>query len=278
MVSGLRVNFHKSCLMGVNVSEEFLVMASTFLNCKVGLIPFMYLGLPVGANPKKLSTWEPVLERISAKFSSWRNRYISLGGRIVLLNSVLNSIPIFYLSYLKMPVRVIKKVEGIQRRFLWGGVGGPNKICWVKWRKICQPKSKGGLGVRDIKLVNLSLLAKWKWRLLEDEPALWREVLDDIYGPSVSFRSRREGEVWGPHSSHWWKDLMGLEEVGDVRWFRRELERGVGDGLRIFFWKDVWMGNMPLMEVYPRLFSLAINQDVVVGDLCASEVGGDVEV
>jgi hypothetical protein len=71
MVSGLKVNFHKSCLMGVNVSADFLEMASIFLNCKVGSMPFMYLGLPVGVNPKKLSTWEPVLERINARLRSW---------------------------------------------------------------------------------------------------------------------------------------------------------------------------------------------------------------
>lgn len=73
--------------------------------------------------------------------------------------------------------------------------------------------------------VNSSLLAKWKWRLLDDEPVLWKEVLEDIYGPLVSYRSRREGEVWGSHSSRWWKDLMGFEAVGEVRWFSRELER-----------------------------------------------------
>jgi hypothetical protein len=195
MVSGLRVNFHKCCLIGVNVSADFMRMASSFLNCKVGSIPFMYLGLPVGANARKLSTWEPVLERISAKLNSWGNKYISVGGRIVLLNSVLNSIPIFYLSFLKMPAKVINKVKSIQFRFLWGGVGDRKKICWVKWRKVCQPRSKGGLGVRDIKLDNISLLAKWKWRLLDEEPALWKEVLEDKYGPSVSLRSRLRGEV-----------------------------------------------------------------------------------
>jgi hypothetical protein len=69
-----------------------------------------------------------VLDRIKAKLNSWGNRYISLGGRIVLLNSVLNSVPIFYLSFLKMPVKVIKKVEAIQRNFLWGGVGGGRRF------------------------------------------------------------------------------------------------------------------------------------------------------
>ncbi|MCI70353.1 RNA-directed DNA polymerase (Reverse transcriptase), partial [Trifolium medium] len=53
MTSGLKVNFWKSCIMGINVSEEFLVMASDFLNCRVGRTPFKYLGLPVGANPRK---------------------------------------------------------------------------------------------------------------------------------------------------------------------------------------------------------------------------------
>lgn len=85
---------------------------------------------------------------------------MSLGGRIVLLNSVFNSIPIFYLSFLKMLVGVIKKVIRIQRYFLWGGVGGGRKISWVKLSRVCHPRRKGGLGVKDVRLVNLSLLSK----------------------------------------------------------------------------------------------------------------------
>lgn len=77
----------------------------------------------------------------------------------MLLNSVLNAIPIFFLSFMKIPEKVLCMVTRIQREFLWGGVGGGRKICWVNWRKICQPQCKGGLGVRDVKLVNLSLLA-----------------------------------------------------------------------------------------------------------------------
>ena len=162
MVSGLKVNFHKSCLMGVNVSPEFMSMASNFLNCSLGNIPFVYLGLPVGANPRKLSTWEPMLEKNSRKLNSWGNKYISLGGRIVLLNSVLNSVPLIYLSFMKMLVKVVRRVVSLQRKFLWGGVMGGRKVCWVKWRKVCHPKGRGGLGVKDIKLMNLSLLAKWR--------------------------------------------------------------------------------------------------------------------
>ena len=49
-VSGLKVNFNKSMLSGVNISDSWLGATTTVLNCKVGRIPFMYLGLPVGGD------------------------------------------------------------------------------------------------------------------------------------------------------------------------------------------------------------------------------------
>jgi hypothetical protein len=52
MTSSLKVNFWKSCLFGVNVSNEFLTMASDFLNCRLGNLSFKYFGLPEGANPR----------------------------------------------------------------------------------------------------------------------------------------------------------------------------------------------------------------------------------
>jgi len=160
-------------------------MACTFLNCNEGSLPFKYLGLPVGANPSSYSTWEPLLEHVSTRLNSWGNKYISFGGRVVLLNSVINAIPVFYLSFLKMPGKVWRKLVKIQREFLWGGVTGGRKISWVKWRSVCHPKGRGGLGVRDIRVVNISLLAKWRWRLLNGENALWKEVLIEKYGPNA---------------------------------------------------------------------------------------------
>jgi hypothetical protein len=77
MVSGLKINFWKSCLLGVNVSDEFLQRGCSFLNCKRGSLPFKYLGLPVGANPRRLDTWEPLLEQIRRRLNSWGNKLIS---------------------------------------------------------------------------------------------------------------------------------------------------------------------------------------------------------
>jgi hypothetical protein len=84
-VSGLKVNFWKSCFVGVNVEVDFLVMASRFLNCRIGRAPFKYLGLPVGANPRSLATWQPMLYVLKNRLNSWGNKYVSFGGRLVLL-------------------------------------------------------------------------------------------------------------------------------------------------------------------------------------------------
>jgi hypothetical protein len=122
MASGLKANFWKSSLMGVNVPNDFMEMASMFLNCRLGHVPFKYLGLPVGANPRCMSTWKPMLDVIRRRISSWGNKYLSFGGRIVMLNAVLNAIPIFYLSYMKMPCSVWLEMVKIQRKFLWSGL------------------------------------------------------------------------------------------------------------------------------------------------------------
>jgi hypothetical protein len=219
MASGLKINFFKSSLIGVNVDNEFMAMACNFLNCSEGSIPFKYLGLPVGANSRSMTTWEPFVDKISGRLNTWGHKYISFGGRIVLLNSVLNAIPIFYLSFLRLPVQVWKRVVRIQREFLWGGVGGGKKICWVNWETVCHSKDNRGLGVKDIRLMNVILLAKWRWRLLDGAAALWKDVLNAKYGNIVG-RLLAGGEVNGGMRliSSWWKDLIRLGDFGELDW------------------------------------------------------------
>jgi hypothetical protein len=54
-VSGLKVNFNKSMLTGVNIPSTWLSKAASVLNCRIGTIPFVYLGLPIGGDSRKLS-------------------------------------------------------------------------------------------------------------------------------------------------------------------------------------------------------------------------------
>jgi hypothetical protein len=164
-----------------------------------------------------VSTWRPIIDVLKSRLYSWRNRYVSLGGRVVLINSVLAAIPIFYLSFLKMPTSVWRTLIAIQRHFLWGGASAKRKICWVKWEDVCRLKNQGGLGVeRHLRIMNISLMTKWRWQLLSENEPCWKGIIQAKYG-----RGRDLGE-WvfreTPKSSDslWWKDLL---KVGIVAGF-----------------------------------------------------------
>jgi hypothetical protein len=268
LISGLKVNFFKSKLIGINVEACFLESAALFLKCVVGQLPFIYLGLPVGANPRRLSTWNPVVDVIQRRLASWKNKYVSLGGRVVLLNSVLSAIPIFYLSLFKMPVGVWKKLVRMQRRFLWGGAAGNSKINWVRWQDVCRSKREGGLGVKDLRIMNISLLTKWKWRLLTEGESIWKNVLIEKYSGG------ERGVGWVSRSlasniaSSWWNDLVSIGVVDGVDRLGGIFFKRIGNGGDTSFWHEKWVGVQPLKEAFPRLFLLSTQKEA-----CVSEVG-----
>jgi hypothetical protein len=265
LASGLKVKFWKSCIAGINVHNDFIAMASDFLNCRVGGLPFKYLGLPVGANPRLCSTWRPMVEAIKKRFQSWGNKYISLGGRIVLINFVLNSLPIFFLSYLKMPSKVWKEVIKIQRKFFWGGLSSRSRMCWVKWEEICKPKKEGGLGVKNLCLMNLSLLAKWRWKLLVDGDELWKKVIVAKYGGNAIGCANLEIENNRAYASGWWRGICCLDREGG--WFSNAALKILGNGRTIKFWQDVWVGDQSLVSRFPRLYGISTQKDGLVSEM-----------
>src|ERR1043165_4815599 len=92
-----------------------------FLGCRRGNVPFIYLGIKVGAKMTRVCNWDPVIKVIKNRLSSWKAKILSIGGRLVLIKSVLESLPVYYLSLYKAPKAVIDSMEAIMRRFLWAG-------------------------------------------------------------------------------------------------------------------------------------------------------------
>jgi hypothetical protein len=101
---------------------------SSILGCGVESMPLTYLGLPLGALYKDPSIWNKVVEKMEAKLAGWKQMYLSKGGRLTLIKSTLSNIPTYYLSLFQNLVRVAKRIENIQRNFLWGGVGDELKF------------------------------------------------------------------------------------------------------------------------------------------------------
>jgi hypothetical protein len=66
-------------------------------------------------------------------------------------------------------------------------------------------------------------------------------------------------------ASKWWMDICNIDKDSD--WFTRAALKRVGNGRSTKFWKEIWVGDQPLCNKFPRLFSISTQQDEVVGNM-----------
>ena len=147
--TGLKVNVGKSEIVPIREVTNIHNLAN-ILQCRVGSLPMIYLGMPLGTSYKTASIWNPILEWMKKKLSGWKQLYLSKGGRLNLLKSTLSSLPTFYLSLFTVPKAVAMRFERIQRNFLWGSSAECFKYPLVAWEKVCLPRELGGLGIRNL--------------------------------------------------------------------------------------------------------------------------------
>ncbi|GKV44390.1 hypothetical protein SLEP1_g51580 [Rubroshorea leprosula] len=267
LMSGLQINFGKSSVYGYNVSTRWLNGMACSLWCGVGKTPFMYLGLPVGGKSWSKKQWEPMVNKFRAKLAVWKSASLSFGGRITLLNSVLSTLPIFYMSLVLLPSSVVSELVSIQRGFLWGGAGLNRKIPWVKWDIVCGNKAHGGLGVSDLRRKNWALLGKWWFWFADGVGSLWKRVVRDKY-----YEGHWEVDLTAIDNlrvSKLWKDIISIG--GKSIRLRNMLGNGfrweVGCGSRVGFWREKWVGDKSLRDLCPRLYALAVNKEGSVSDM-----------
>jgi hypothetical protein len=67
------------------------------------------------------------------------------------------------------------KKNGLRQRFFWQGSSTKKKYYLVRWTMITRPKNKGGLGVKDLIKMNISILCKWWWKI-ESGEGLWQVI------------------------------------------------------------------------------------------------------
>ncbi|KAJ0858570.1 hypothetical protein HanRHA438_Chr13g0602451 [Helianthus annuus] len=117
---------------------------ASILRCRVGCLPFRYLGLFVGANMNLTRNWEPIVDTFRRRLSIWKANKVSFGGRITLIRSVLSSLPTYFFSLYKPPMATIRQLERLRRQFLWGSSLECAKSSWVAWNNVMGPKDLGG--------------------------------------------------------------------------------------------------------------------------------------
>jgi hypothetical protein len=90
------------------------------------------------------SMWVELEDLMARRLAPWKRLYLSKGGRIALIKSTLSNLPAYMMSLYPIPIHVAKRIEKIQRNFLWGGLNDEAKLLLVEWDKVCSPLDEGG--------------------------------------------------------------------------------------------------------------------------------------
>ena len=113
------------------------------------------------------------------------------------------------------------------------------------------------MGVKGLHKLNKALLGKWIWRFANERNSLWREAIRRKSGEMQGgwclgeCRNSFETSLWKEIRKNWEVVLLNVKLV-------------IGDGSRVSFWKDVWVGEEALCNA---LFSLAIRKEALIREV-----------
>ncbi|RVW39007.1 Exocyst complex component SEC8 [Vitis vinifera] len=159
-----------------------------------------------------------------------------------------------------------KKAGKITKRLSLGRGSLERKVHLINWEVVCAQKEKGGLGLRKIILLNKALLGKWVWRFAIEKDNLWKKVLLVKYGHEGF--GWRTNEVRGTYGVGVWKEILK-----EACWCWDNFQFKVGKGTKIKFWTDHWCDNAALSQIFPQLFTLAVQRNATVNEVWHSSYG-----
>ncbi|KAL2247998.1 UNVERIFIED_CONTAM: hypothetical protein Sindi_2652100 [Sesamum indicum] len=165
--SGLRLNVQKSHVIISRSAQAWKDQILTIMGFQEGQLPMRYLGLPLLSSRLSISDCQPLLLKIDARINGWEGISLSYAGRIQIIKSVLSAMSIYWASAFILPKAIIKQIEKRLRTFLWKrlrtflwkgtSMSGYAKIAW---KDVCKPINEGGQGIKDIGILNRSLMTK----------------------------------------------------------------------------------------------------------------------
>lgn len=248
--SGMQINPQKSQFFVANVGAEIIEHIQRTTGFTQGSLPVRYLGLPLITSKLSLRHCMPLIMRIRDRIDSWVNICLNHAGRLQLIKVVLSGILHYWSAHMFLPVGVLKKIQRLFVKFLWGGSSANSKLVKVSWSACCFPKSEGGLGLRDLCQWNKSAFIFQIWRIIQPSAdSLW------IAWFKASFLKR--------------KSLWTLNIPSKVSWCVRKLlllrkfamshiHYKVGSNSSFLFWQDPWLDGVAIASsCHPSLPSIA---------------------
>lgn len=258
--SGLGINRQKTSLHidGGNF-HNIRELANRF-GVSQGSLPVRYLGLPLTTQKMRKQDYQPLIDRILQRFSSWTARHLSFAGRLQLLKSVIYSTINFWASVFILPKQCMNKLEQMCNAFLWRGAPNSARGAKISWEIVCSAKESGGLGLKRLTSWNTVLGLKLIWLLFSAAGSLWVSwIRINILGPRIFW------DLNPQTSGSWiWRKICKLRPLA-----RPFIVCEVGSGISARFWSDNWTGLGPLIDIAgplgPQITGLALNSVVSDG-------------
>lgn len=153
-----------------------------------------YLGVYVDSSCHK-SNYSEMVDKLHQKLSGWKARLLSQAGRLVLIKSVLSSLPLYRMSSFAFPQKILHQMDSTVINFFWGYKDSNPAIHLLRKNILHLPKHAGGLGIRNFSLMNKALLAKQFWRLTQHNNTLFARWTISKY-----FKGNLETFLTRPHN------------------------------------------------------------------------------
>ncbi|XP_026428905.1 uncharacterized protein LOC113324834 [Papaver somniferum] len=151
------INFDKSAIhFSNNLDPSICNTLSQILGVKPMDKNEKYLGSSLIIGNSKVKDFEDIQLAFERRLGNWQGTTMHQAGRTTMVKVVLNSIPTYQMSSFKIPKKLLKKLDSIQRRFWWGYKSniGTNLIFW---KNMCTSKDLGGLAFRDSEMLKIML-------------------------------------------------------------------------------------------------------------------------
>ena len=159
--------------------------------------------------------FQDLVVKMQAKLQGWKARILSQASRTTLIKSVLQSMPLYTFQCFKVSETICRKLDATIRAW-WGHDLGTRKLQLIRWDKICQARSNGGLGFRKFSTFNQVMLTKQFWRIQNSPDSLLSRTFKAKYFP----KTHLQGYIPKPCHSWTWKNIAKPQfaELGKGRW------------------------------------------------------------
>ena len=154
MISGQKVNHRKSCFLShaslLGVRKRIVAQITRF---PAQSFPVKYLGCPLYSGRWKNSYFSALCTSVVNRVLLWKEKLLSYGSKLVLIRSVLSSMPIHNFAASNPPKGILGMLENIFTDFLWGASDFGPRFHRIKWDQLCKPYGEGGVGLRSLQHV-----------------------------------------------------------------------------------------------------------------------------